>query len=130
MSSATRVCASCGERKLLTSAFFYRNGVGRDGKDSLHTNCIRCELERGRWKGLYRLYGVTKDDYLALLEAQEGVCKICASPPAEGKNLYVDHCHSTSRIRGLLCMSCNVILGHAKDSVKLLTDAIAYLSTP
>lgn len=52
-----------------------------------------------------------------------GVCTICKT---EGK-LHVDHDHSTGLTRGLLCHSCNVGLGHMRDSPDILRSAIAYL---
>lgn len=76
---------------------------------------------------LMRLYGMTLDDYLLLLDAQEGRCKICGEPPLEGKVLSVDHDHETGKVRGLLCMRCNSGLGYLRDRVDLLKAAIAYL---
>ena len=46
------------------------------------------------------------------------------------KTLHLDHCHSTNRLRGWLCMSCNVALGHIGDSVDTLRNMIAYLQSP
>lgn len=39
----------------------------------------------------------------------------------------VDHCHKTKRVRGIICHHCNLVLGHARDSVEVLSAAIAYL---
>lgn len=70
-------------------------------------------------------YGVTEEAYNALFQAQNGRCKICRlnSP----KKLSIDHDHTTGRIRGLLCQSCNVGVGMFKDDVDLLAKAIEYL---
>jgi hypothetical protein len=74
---------------------------------------------------LKRRYGISRADYAALLARQGGVCAICGKPPE--KTLCVDHCHSTGRIRGLLCRKCNFGLGcYAEDQAALIA-ALAYL---
>src|SRR3990167_8772534 len=57
-------------------------------------------------------YGLSDDQYKALLEKQEGQCAICKkimNPP------HVDHCHKSKRVRGLLCDTCNRGIGYLKD---------------
>jgi len=69
-------------------------------------------------------YGLSAVDFERMLADQHGKCKICdmqMSPP------NVDHCHSTGKIRGLLCTSCNSALGNFKDSPGLLQKAMLYL---
>lgn len=57
-------------------------------------------------------YGITRDDYLKMLEKQGGKCLICASnTPRGNKSWHIDHCHETGKIRGLLCNYCNPRLG-------------------
>lgn len=74
---------------------------------------------------LKKNYGLTLEQYDEMLEAQGGVCAICAEPPTEF--LCVDHCHSTLRLRGLLCRKCNTGLGCYEDSVERMKLAMAYL---
>lgn len=71
-----------------------------------------------------RVYGLSKTDYEALRQAQKGRCKICGQKP---KQLVVDHCHETRRVRGLLCNRCNVLLGMSGDNIDILKSAIKYL---
>lgn len=80
-------------------------------------------------KSIERNYGITADQYWAMLEAQDGVCLICGgtNDGARGEKLYVDHCHDTGKVRGLLCRGCNHGLGHFRDSVDFLMSACAYL---
>ena len=75
---------------------------------------------------MMKRYGLTVDDYNQRLIDQGGVCAICSSPPGD-KYLHVDHCHSSGMVRGLLCMSCNSALGHARDDTSRLRAMIAYL---
>lgn len=57
-------------------------------------------------------FGMTEADYESLLEAQGGTCAICDGPPdTRWKKLAVDHDHDTNEVRGLLCMTCNTMLG-------------------
>lgn len=73
------------------------------------------------------LYGITPEEFRRLLELQKGCCAICGGPPVGRKNLSVDHCHTTGRIRGLLCGLCNTGIGNLKDSPELLEKAAQYL---
>jgi hypothetical protein len=78
----------------------------------------------------YRRYGITVDDYDKMLLEQGGRCAICPAVSAGGrhkKHFHIDHCHKTGVVRGLLCNSCNTLLGSSKDSVRTLQNAIAYL---
>lgn len=77
---------------------------------------------------LQRKFGITLAQYNEMLEKQGGKCKICkADPKTLSKDLAVDHCHNTGKIRGLLCIACNTALGKLKDSPELLRVAISYL---
>lgn len=73
-------------------------------------------------------YGITLEDYNSKHKAQEGKCAICGGVNANGRNLSVDHCHTTKVIRDLLCMQCNFMLGNAKDNISILAKAIDYLT--
>jgi hypothetical protein len=70
-----------------------------------------------------RRYGVTPEVWAEMLERQGGVCALCE----EKKELHVDHCHETKKVRGLLCMTCNTALGKFKDDPEVLRRAIAYI---
>jgi len=75
-----------------------------------------------------RTYGISLEKYDDLLKSQLGLCAICRTDNPGGKgDFHVDHCHDTKKVRGLLCQSCNIGLGHFKDSIKFLESAIEYL---
>ena len=74
---------------------------------------------------LWYQYGMTAEEYIAKLEAQEGKCQICGE--YKGDKLVVDHCHDTGLIRGLLCRFCNLALGQFKDKKENLLNAAMYL---
>ena len=71
-----------------------------------------------------RRYGLTVDDYRAILARQENACAICRKP---GPRLYIDHCHASGKVRGLLCPKCNTGLGCYGDDPNLTAAATAYL---
>jgi hypothetical protein len=77
---------------------------------------------------LKRNHGITIEQYNQMFVNQGGLCTICKEHPAENTRLSVDHDHKTGKIRGLLCIRCNAGLGHFKDEINLLLNAIKYLS--
>jgi Recombination endonuclease VII len=81
--------------------------------------------ERQRRSYLKQAYGISSEEYAALLTAQGKVCAICKKK--DRKRLSVDHCHDTRTVRGLLCTKCNIGLGHFDDDIERLRAAIAYL---
>ncbi len=86
--------------------------------------------EQRREYKLKEKYGITPKDYNDMYVKQNGCCKICGTHQTELKHiLVVDHNHDTGNVRGLLCRSCNVGLGHFKDNKDLLKIAIQYLET-
>lgn len=91
--------------------------------------------DRNRNGYLLKRYGMTAEEYSTLREHQNYRCLICDTHEDEvlsvGKHshtkLYVDHDHNTGKVRGLLCQSCNTLLGTAKDNISLLYKSIEYL---
>lgn len=73
-----------------------------------------------------RAYGLSASQFNAMVKKQKSLCVICKLP-AKGKQLHVDHCHTTGKVRGLLCSSCNLALGMFKDNPRLLRRAASYL---
>lgn len=73
-------------------------------------------------------FGVTVEDYAALLKKCGGVCSICEGPFVIGKikRPCVDHNHKTGKVRGLLCHTCNAGLGKFKDDVIRMQMAVDY----
>src|SRR5262245_21672457 len=126
---AVKVCTKCGREKPLEE--YARNRASRDGYGP---ECLVCKRKRSagyyaRWTPEQRLkhrgrvlkarYGITLEDLTKMYERQEGCCAICARPgklPAtESKGrrdnvLHVEHDHKTGKVRGLVCVGCNLIL--------------------
>lgn len=77
---------------------------------------------------LRRRFGITLETFEQMSAEQNHTCKICGQKELTYKNLNVDHCHETGKIRGLLCTSCNTALGLLKDNLQNLQNAIRYLT--
>jgi hypothetical protein len=73
---------------------------------------------------LKRKYGLTLEEFAALLTSQGGGCAICGKPDPDN----VDHDHATGRVRGILCWNCNVGVGQFEDSEDRLAAALHYLT--
>jgi len=79
-------------------------------------------------KRLFREYGITLVEYNQLFESQVGCCAICRTHQLEFQNrLAVDHCHSTGKVRGLLCRPCNMALGLLKEDSAIILAAAQYV---
>lgn len=144
-----KVCSKCAVAKPYEE---FSPRVNR--KHGRHSRCKACGREAGRNQSAvakresyerrrerlldsYRIknYGVTREQYDSMVEAQNGVCAICAQPETsrnkrgEIKQLAVDHDHNTGVVRGLLCARCNCGLGYFRDNLALLSAASAYLGS-
>lgn len=80
-----------------------------------------------------REYGITHDDYDAILKYKSGCC-ICGKQETAKDNfgkvkmLSIDHCHKTNQVRGILCSACNLTLGSSSENITCLFNMIIYLT--
>ena len=81
---------------------------------------------------IYTVYKIREGDLRLIEDRQVGCCAICGDslifPDKPTKSTFhIDHCHTTGRVRGVLCVHCNRLLGVAKESIDILQKAIKYL---
>jgi hypothetical protein len=79
---------------------------------------------------LVRKYGVEFEWFDNQFELQNGQCAVCKKEliGSDKQNKpHVDHCHTTGKVRGILCNRCNTVLGLCNDDQKLFTNLIRYL---
>jgi len=124
-----KCCSTCKEEKPL-SEFYKQRSVCKICSNEASNqwkkdNKEKNQISRQKSK-LKRKYGMTLEQYEAMVEEQKGVCYICKSENPNRK-LSVDHCHKTGKIRKLLCDKCNMTLGLINDSQELLKQFIFYL---
>jgi len=129
-----KTCYACKETKPLTEFF-------RSNKIFYQKECKSCNRERKyNWykteigkkssanTKLKRRFGLTLEQYEEMYKGQNNSCAICGSETSGNNHrLAVDHCHTTNKIRGLLCKMCNVGLGNFVDSPQRLRKAAEYL---
>lgn len=92
-----------------------------------HYNPKNRERIRRQWrKTACRRKGITLEEYEIMEKGQDGLCAICKKTNGN-KHLFIDHCHTTNKVRGLLCSNCNRAIGLLYDDIKSLKRAINYL---
>lgn len=139
--TASKGCGKCDQVKPLSD--FALNKKAKDGRSHWCKICAN-EYAKARNQRLYtedfvraknlkQLYEITPEEYHTLFAAQEGVCAVCGLPETTNdsrtgkvKNLQVDHCHKTGRIRALLCKECNNALGLLHDDPLRLRLLLQY----
>lgn len=92
------------------------------------------DSKRKNWR-LKKRYGITIEEFNLILNSQNNSCAICKTPTGEfskqlGKerNLAVDHCHETGKVRGILCYRCNMGIGFLQNNPEITNAATKYLS--
>jgi transposase len=91
-------------------------------QDKMDKIAKRVSLRKSQLK---KSYGMTLEEFEKIQVEQDNLCSICGQHRENfSKNFSVDHDHSTGKNRGLLCNTCNTLLGCAKDNVFILINAI------
>ncbi len=119
---------NCRNCKTLKELVHFRNRLV-NGKNYVAHICKECDAAARGGKVIKRLYDCTPEQYHAMVIAQNGQCKICGTKNPGGGRIYftIDHCHTTKRVRGLLCTSCNLAIGIMQESAERLISAAKYL---
>ncbi len=126
MSLKERTCKACKRDYVPTGANQkYCKPCGVENAKRIGKECDKRLYKK---KGRIKTFGLTEQQYDQMLSTQDECCAICGKHQKEFKRSFaVDHCHTTEKIRGLLCMKCNLLLGYANDNIDILASAIRYL---
>jgi hypothetical protein len=140
MEMQTKTCSQCHETKPIED--FPRQKQNRDGRFSWCKKCKNARQkahyeaniiemrEKALWRQKEWRYGINREQFEALVAAQEGRCAICNEENGDRagtQSLVVDHDHENGMIRGLLCHRCNMALGLLEDDPGRILRAAAYL---
>lgn len=109
---------------------YYKKTADRRRAVSRQTywNLSPTERKRRNREMCYRgKYGISLEQYEAMVMEQKGLCFLCGKPPKSGDRLHVDHCHKHKTVRRLLCKTCNFFLGVIERDPAWVTRAIEYL---
>ena len=144
LSSMVKQCQKCKETKPLGD--FPKCKANKDG---YYSYCKTCNSKKGtihyqynlekkktyqrdrykeytRAKNLVDKYGLTVETYNQMLQEQNNKCAICSKE--SDKTLVVDHCHTTGKVRSLLCFRCNTAIGFMLDNPEVCLSAAEYLT--
>ena len=127
-----KYCTKCGEFK--SHSEYYKSGE-RNGKQRTKSYCKTCAISHNKnyvknnpYNWIAKKYNVSLEVAKNLYLRSMQTCDICGTPwDGTKERLCVDHCHTTGKVRGIVCKHCNHILGHSRDSIKTLQSAIVYL---
>jgi hypothetical protein len=100
----------------------------RAGVPQKQTEYTPFERYRANQRGRFNRMGITACQYTRMRIEQDERCAICREPfEMGGKTPPIDHCHTTGRVRGLLCTPCNVGIGGLRDNPEWLRAAAEYV---
>ena len=147
-----KICKVCKTEKPLID--FYKAKTNKDGSICYQSKCKECmnEYSLSRVKNMspekrtehyrnnrirlgkeyfktYKLktnYGITLQEYNSMYEKQNRKCYICEKG-IEGRDIKVDHNHTTGKVRKLLCHNCNTSLGLLNEDPNLFHKCELYL---
>jgi hypothetical protein len=135
----TKYCGCCGQTVLLAN--FAKNKAKKDGLQERCKSCRSGHYQKvkhlrpkptteQRRRYLIKSYGLTVAQYELILKNQNNSCAICKTKEWGKPSPSIDHCHKTSKVRGLLCNFCNRGLGFFNDDIERLENAKKYVARP
>jgi protein-arginine kinase activator protein McsA len=131
-----KTCSKCKIEKSLSDFHNVKNG--KFGKHHYCKDCMSAHKKQtynynnAFNRRLRKSYNLTLDELKSMHHSQNKKCKICGDvyeDVSKHGGLYIDHCHSSGKVRGLLCAKCNQLLGACRDDVAILQSAIDYLNS-
>ena len=132
-----RCCKKCGliARNIEELELFVKSKYSKFGRYNIckkcHTKSDSNTKHNNSLEKRVKKFGIEVYEYNMMVAKQRNCCAICKKPKEQfegrGNNFHIDHCHTSGKVRGLLCSNCNTGLGQFKDNIKSLENAIQYL---
>jgi len=131
-----KTCSKCKIEKPISD--FHNVKSGKFGKHHYCKGCMSAQRKQAYNynnsfnRRLRSSYNLTFDELMSIYNAKDKKCKICGDvyeKVSKHGGLHIDHCHSSGKVRGLLCAKCNMLLGVSRDNVVILQSAIDYLNS-
>lgn len=117
-----------------------KSNAKRVPKDPKRNHSYEYEKKKAVHGNLYSLHKqclsnkITMQDYFDMVNKQDNKCAICfkeevriCAHTKEVSRLSIDHCHTTKKVRALLCRICNTGIGAFKDDIEVMKNAIEYI---
>jgi hypothetical protein len=125
-------CKTCNEIKPLSEFYTTKSKAGFQSscKECIKATALAWHYANPEQKAsttLKRKYGITLEQKIEMLAAQNNCCAMCGDAIEDVSSACVDHCHDSTVLRDILCSSCNLGLGHFRDSTERLERGILYL---
>lgn len=125
--TSAKKCTVCLEEKVDNGKNWYRN-----------SKCAACYMneqrksrpEQIRSAKLKCYYGISVEQFNKMLKQQNNSCAVCGRKNnklknGKSQNFVVDHCHSTKKVRGLLCHTCNMRVGIVENWHEQIIEYLA-----
>ena len=130
----TKRCSKCKKTYPATPKYFYKHKVAKYGLNSM---CIECKRKEDKLRYLTKKYGISVKTFKEMLREQKNSCAICGRQFADiyevkryhkfGFSPNVDHNHKTGEVRGLVCNTCNRMIGFGLENPFILINTVKYL---
>jgi hypothetical protein len=127
--SSCKCCLSLDHKKVYWSDPEARREKSRKYRQRLRKSNPQKLFLSNRSTKLKSSYGISLDEYDEMLKAQDYKCAVCGKEHLElqKKRLVVDHCHTSNKIRQLLCNNCNTALGLLKENIQVIEKLKNYI---
>lgn len=124
-----KICSKCKQKKHNETEFYRRSKEAGGQREACCKTCKKEIYKRDRkWGHKKERYSISKNQFEKLLAEQNNACAICRVPVKNlNRMICIDHCHTSGKLRGLLCHNCNSGIGLLKDNIQILEQAIQYL---
>lgn len=120
------------EKKRIANKIWRKNNLDKvkNYDRQKYLKMMKNNPDQKRNQTLMSRYGISLVKYNELLTQQNNKCAICLGNNEERNcsRLYVDHCHLTGLVRGLLCRQCNLAIGFLDDNLNNISRLEQYLT--